>query len=265
VATKFVAASPEENFMPIRHLLTVAAALTVPAIASADLIQYDPSGGLATEIDPLGNGDDLNAVAIGANITEAAVEALPDVVILADFNDFPGAADEAAVTFGNGLPDLFVSGPGPLNNDGLALSDRGGASNQESVRVNENAPRVLDFGAYDASSNTFDFSVNPVEVVAFGIAGARPNADGTPSTFTATFLADDDTVLSTQTFVATDNDGVFFGFDSGAGLPIGRVEITGTNASNRNAGLDDIAFTVIPEPATLSLLAAAGLGLIRRR
>ena len=58
--------------------------------------------------------------------------------------------------------------------------------------------------------------------------------------------------------------GEFWGFTSDT--PFTSVKLVGGSGSNQqNYSLDDMVYSPVPEPATLSLLALGGLVLIRRK
>lgn len=60
--------------------------------------------------------------------------------------------------------------------------------------------------------------------------------------------------------------GLFFGYQAPAGKFITRIEATRDNhGGNSFLALDDLAFVVTPEPASLSLLALGGMAILRRR
>ena len=83
-------------------------------------------------------------------------------------------------------------------------------------------------------------------------------------TAVATF-SDSSTATATSAVGAGNaTDDTFFGFVAPAGKSISNVTITMTGSTD-NLCLDDLAFTTVPEPATVGLLSLGGAALIRRR
>jgi hypothetical protein len=84
-------------------------------------------------------------------------------------------------------------------------------------------------------------------------------------TATATFSDSTTAVATSVPAAGNGTDDTFYGFLAPTGESIQSVRFDIGGVSTTNVGFDDLAFTTVPEPGSLALLAAGGLILARRR
>lgn len=223
-----------------------------------------------TAIDPAGGATVGNQAVNSTSL--ATLNGRSDLKVLQDWDgstraDLISAAGQI-ISFSDTLyPDIQLKLTGVYASDAGNTADSIGTSQNTTAadgwyyRGNTGGAITLtiDFGSYDGT--TFTGSANSVRAAGFTLA-ASGDAN---HTYQAVFY-DGANVLSTQT--ATGGSGnaatIYFGYQNTAAI-IDRVTLTRTNFSTQRSHFDDLAFTTVPEPATLSLLLGGGCLLGRRR
>ena len=122
----------------------------------------------------------------------------------------------------------------------------------------------LDFGTFSASGEGI------IELALTALSRDNYGGSGVTFTFKAIF---NDATFTTVADVVTGGqsaDDTFFAFAAPTGKTIVALEATGTpsNSTGLRLNIDDLAFittAMIPEPATMGLLAMGALGLLARR
>ena len=254
-------------------------------VTSGELI--DPAG--AQEVDTNAPG----------STPQATLEAIAGAQALQNFDGFAGPAVNFSPGFNTvffsdpTLPDLMFTAAGntraqsgaTVGSDTFVTSDGGNSEGGVDLRAAQgsgtNITYTVDFGSYDAGSDTFVSDVNSVTAAGFTLGAIRQG-----KSYTVEFRDDSGAVLSTQTLAgitevigdpgSDPNDGTntqseaidgYFGFQALAGQSIGSILITQSATSNGNqtSAFDDLLFTdVVPEPASLALVGLGGLLMLRR-
>ncbi len=134
---------------------------------------------------------------------------------------------------------------------------------------------TLTFGSYDESSGVFTSGVNFVAANGFTLGNVR-----TGITVTVDYLDGAGNVLCTQissggvdvspdgTTGTTSGKDIYFGYataDGSHSIASTVITISSTTGANTAMGLDDIAFTTVPEPATLAIAGVGGAALLMKR
>lgn len=243
-------------------------AFTLASVEAHAATIFDPvlSGPGVDTIDPAGN-EEVDFVAPGST-PQATLEARPGFLSVQDFTGFlPG---DNTISFTDvTVPDIQVR----LN----SVANGGGASNAAAhmsspgaaivIDANANSPfaiYTIDFGSYDTGSDTFDSNTNSVRAAGFVITQSIGSSD-----FVVRFLDNNDNILKNMVFngaANTDGNGnqgdFYVGFESTqrniSSILVMREDNTGSS------GLDDLAFTPVPEPAS-ALLVALGLSVLAAR
>jgi hypothetical protein len=235
-------------------------------MAASAAVIVDPA--LQSDIDP---SDSAQNITIEPGASASALEAL-GVSVIQDFStEF--TIDTDVISFTNSdFVDIQLNLRSGFNNNNLSLSAPSSSAVRAALGANQNSsPYLIDFGSYDSATETFDTADGSVRAAGFGLTGFRSGAAdpvANPAVATVVFFgADDVTVLDTQT-VSNPDDGFgfnpYFAFDAETNT-IGAISITLSNQLN-NAGFDDLAFTVVPEPTAVASVGLLGLlGLRRRR
>ena len=272
-------------------LSSITAGLALAATACTAL-------GAAATFNTVGALDPNNGVATTAagtvTITDAASNTATNGVTFASFSTLVSSAyasdtggvvnfEQANVTTGN-LPNTTI-GDSAANSVtalyGTSLSNslsfyRSDAATTPTVAIDYNTNQ----GAYLASGATgggylgvqgasnYSLTFSP-GIVDFGIT-FLPRADAAKRTsqFVVHYSDSSTTTSSTETTNPTGQSAneIFFGFSAPTGLTISSIDSINPAASR----FDDLAFVVsapvtTPEPASLSVLALGGLGLLARR
>ncbi len=106
-------------------------------------------------------------------------------------------------------------------------------------------------GAGGSDRNDFEFSLSGSSVVSLGLTVLSRSGSGGTANFIVTF--DNDSTLNVSDAIATsfEGDDTFFQLDAGPGRTIKsfKVDLTGDTFFT---GIDDVAFTVVPEPSGLA-------------
>jgi len=229
-------------------------------------------------IDPAGD----EAVDTELGDSQATLEAIAGFTAVHNWTDgtnsMDGGNDNTIAFTDSALPDIFfdfISHTGNPQQSGNTFefdtNSARNASPSNNALINLDTNNVftfaIDFGSYDADTDTFDPSVNSAVAAGFVFSNVKDGFSGTVK-----FRDDADNVLSTlditpDTTVA-ENQEIFFGYDASGGTPIGSVlvEVT-TSDKNAFVGLDDVGFatTIIPEPAGAVLVGLGGVILLSRR
>jgi len=254
-------------------------ALMVAGTVSASVVPIDSLAAGPNAIDPSG-AESINTT--HGNTTEAALELRDDFRVLQDpdgKNDggvlvtSPGPANFSDV-FDNPRyfqPDIATYFIDDDTNDGNDFRFANAGKNRTDNAWNT-SPGVsydvaqnsgwdgifrIDFGKYDANAGTWATNTASVDAASFVWVNSDFNS------MTVTFHADDGTVLSTLPISASSSDELLIAYDSLDGESIGYIDVFVDSASFD--AVDDIGFTLIPEPASAALLTLAGLTLLRRR
>lgn len=169
---------------------------------------------------------------------------------------------DASYDSGNKTLTILVPGTDPPPTSGTPDFTTVDGSSQGRTPISGSAS--FDHWISKSGGNTdryaFDFNAAD-QVDAVGITVLSRNSTTFNAVATVTF--DDN---STSQLTDTIDPGgaahdTFFGFEAPSGRVITQLEVTGISG----AGVDDLAFTIVPEPASLALLGAGTLLLLGRR
>ncbi len=248
-----------------------AAIVTDPAIAS----------GAGDVIDPTGDAQDVDQ---SFGTAQATLEARSNLRVLQTFTGF---ANYGTIATGNivsftdsTLPDIQLAFSGSPGTSASGVGNAAGSQTSSGSQLNQvnsgsgtSSTLTITFGTWDGST----FSANEtVEAAAFTISNVYTNKSGT-----AMFRDSSGTLIAGATFDYTgasnfegtgNHKDFYFGWDATAqsSVAIGSVTVTfvdapPTGGSAFFSGIDDIAFTTVPEPASLGLLGLGALLIARRR
>ena len=193
--------------------------------AAAALAVASAASAVVVEPDDFAAGTDISAAAGGVTLSLGGSNFLADGIFSAELADFATTGDQV---FGN--------------------STSGGE-----VRTNFIGRSTILLNA------DFDVPATSVSLDFVGAPGVSGVNEGLLRAFDASGAQIDFDVSATlgegdvETLTVTSADGLIASITAGG------------NTAGSRVVLDNLNFTPVPEPATLGLLAAAGLGLIRRR
>ncbi len=256
------------------------------AVAAQGSVIANPalvSGPSSDLIDPSG-AQEVDADASGAT-AQATLEARSDMRSYQGFSSFASNSTSASLyenilSFTDPqLPDVRFSFSGDYRKGSTGddeSSDSRATSSSRNLRMignnNSTTEMVLriDFGDYTAP--TWTANANAVAAAGFTLSNL---VDGLRAT--AEFHKEDGTLLSSQTIDGADGDtttaggiDVYFGYESST-FDIGYILVkkqqisAGTNKSQVDVGLDDLAFTIVPEPAAAATVGVLGWGWLMAR
>lgn len=234
------------------------------SLNAATIVVTDPTrttSPAANIIDP----DDTRNVSFNATGTgftsQATIEAVSSIGSLQNYSGFTGNSNAnsyiASFTIAT-LPDLQFTFSGSPSASATAISNASFATSaSSSLRLGTSAVSSpvslrIDLGSYNGS--TFTTGVNSVKEFAFTLAGSfsRVNGDVTISYFDSA-----DNALSTQLLTSTsDSVAGYTGFQSAtSNISYVTVGYTANASGTGILGLDDLAFSSVPEPSSSLLLA----------
>lgn len=269
------------TFLAVVSFATSAFGAITYSGTTTGILTYGAASDFGTEVDPVGGFQDLTDPAKMVNMTKAAFNALSGVQVIG-FNDVATQFNPMGTIIGmyDGVNSVtfnqFGAIGGTYNYGGgssggrnsfsglLVYSDVGCVEGTVGRGLVHSPTPSLN---WFAASMTVTEAYKGVGAIGFVVDGRDAGVDQTPAGNIWIDLSDSTSVsFPYPTFGGTSNSGIFFGYQSPADTFITHIEAT------RNAGggysypaLDDLAFVIVPEPASLTLLALGGLALIRRR
>ena len=222
------------TILTVLCVATVITVLLVSGIASASIMVYEGTDPSATNASGL-----INSEAAQANFASAIGSGL----IVEDL--------EAAIIGGDRVSWTV----------GSLSFQRTGGSNSGIL----NSPGA---GEFPVSGMNYAFSNGSISTLMFGSSIDAfgmyfTDVGDYGSSLTLHFNDGSEQALQLPNTLPGDSGGMFFGFTD-FGASIAAIEIWNTNTDDF-FGFDDIQWHVVPEPATISLLALGSLALLRRR
>lgn len=268
--------------MSLRGVISASVLLTgmmVP-VAQAAVIS-DPT--LATEIDPA----DTNDVNVSFGTAEATLEARSDLRVLQTFAGFEGFGTSATnvVSFTNAnIPDIqfAITGDAAPTAGQETTDSKEGTSVGSGLELRTAEPDsnqfilTISFGTWDGNSFAADRTVDAagltISQLYKNLSSGVPNKTGTVTFNDASDVAIGGASFNYEGASGEDGQGdhrdAYFGWDAAAegSAAIGSITVLVDDLGNNfGSGLDDLAFTIVPEPASLMLLGLGGLLMLSRR
>ncbi len=259
---------------------------TLQAAIVIDPVLATPPGAV-DPVNPAANKGHLDVnvtttATTGTLATKAQLEAVAGLKVLQRFVGFTGrltGMNNTAQFTDPTLPTIS------FDLSGGSGTSAGGASSGSSTSGPGADNTAPDFGSQaiflgNDNNNLYTISFNK-DMAAVGLTISRVNSNSNASTWVVNFYDAANNVLARQvatTAAASPNSAALFAYIADS-TPIRTVRIGrfgGDNAhsfghsttgptGNGNTFMDDLAFAVVPEPASLSLLAISGLMALRRR
>ncbi|MBI1337355.1 MAG: PEP-CTERM sorting domain-containing protein [Phycisphaera sp.] len=257
-------------------------------VASAGLIVSahaatisDPT--LYTVIDPAGVQDVTSAPDESWGTSQATLEARSDLKVMQDFAGFTGGSGGNIVAFTDPtLPDIRFAMTTDDPDAGGAITSDNFNSSAGSALLFDNDGSVtpvltISFGTWNGSTFTADQTVDAAGFVLTQVLNSSIRhfdvtfKDSGGNTITQFLNLAGDATATTGTGADTSTDGswpeIYVGWDATAQNTnkIAQIVIAVSDGSASSSGFDDLAFTTIPEPASLALMGFGGLLLLPRR
>lgn len=254
--------------MNMRIVSLLLAGLVLAASAQAAVITDPIVGSGDTAINPDNESIDNRNTAATSYAAEATLTAKPEFRTLQGLSGTATATNYFVFTDAN-LPDMrFVQTAGNAMGTDQS-SDNGTSPTNGSYAFQTSggsAVLTITFGTYDVGASTFTAN-RTVDATCLTLNNfkAKTAAPAVSAVVTVEFYDAAGSLIGSQSITSTNglNDQTaYFGTDLDG---IGSMKITLSTPNSSRAWIDDVGFTVVPEPATMSLLALGGVLALRRR